>query len=83
MVLSSLAFISAVDAVTVVAWYALSTVAIRAVVYFECAGTQAVASEAATLSLSKSSSSSPSVSVASTRTGLPPSTQMNGHATGP
>lgn len=45
MVMSSLAFISVFDAVTVVAWYALSAVVARGVVYFECAGMQAVGSE--------------------------------------
>ncbi|TQV92685.1 hypothetical protein IF1G_08609 [Cordyceps javanica] len=45
MVLSSLAFVSAVDSLGVVAWYALSAVVSKGVVYFECAGIQAVASE--------------------------------------
>lgn len=43
--LSSLTFISAFDSITVVAWFALSTIVSNAIVYFECAGIQAVASE--------------------------------------
>ncbi|OAA76489.1 hypothetical protein LEL_06173 [Akanthomyces lecanii RCEF 1005] len=43
-VLSSLAVVSAVDAVRVVAWYGLSAIPGKGVVYFECAGIQAVTS---------------------------------------
>ena len=41
-VLSSLAVVSAVDAVRVVAWYGPSASLSKGVVYFECAGIQAV-----------------------------------------
>lgn len=43
--LSSLTFISAFDSITVVAYYALSTIVSKAIIYFECAGIQAAASE--------------------------------------
>ncbi|ATY58251.1 hypothetical protein A9K55_002916 [Cordyceps militaris] len=45
LVLSSLTFISAFDSITVVAFYAISTVVSKAIVYFECASIHAVASE--------------------------------------
>ncbi|KAJ6786225.1 hypothetical protein PWT90_05759 [Aphanocladium album] len=41
---AGLTFISALDAVGIVAWYVLSAILCKAVVYFECAGIQAVAS---------------------------------------
>lgn len=44
LVLSSLTFISAFDSISVVAFYALSTIASKAIVVFECVGIQAVAS---------------------------------------
>ncbi|OAA81780.1 hypothetical protein LEL_01325 [Akanthomyces lecanii RCEF 1005] len=45
LVLSSLTFISAFDSISVVAFYAISTIVSKAIVYFECAGIQAVASQ--------------------------------------
>lgn len=45
LVLSSLTFISAFDSITAVAFYAISTVVSKAIVYFECASIHAVASE--------------------------------------
>ncbi|KGQ09468.1 hypothetical protein BBAD15_g5167 [Beauveria bassiana D1-5] len=45
LVLSSLTFISAFDSIAVVAFYAMSTIVSKAILYFECAGIQAVASQ--------------------------------------
>ncbi|OAQ95632.1 hypothetical protein LLEC1_04063 [Akanthomyces lecanii] len=45
LVLSSLTFISAFDSISVVALYAISAIVSKAIVYFECAGIQAVASQ--------------------------------------
>ncbi|KAJ4153475.1 hypothetical protein LMH87_009960 [Akanthomyces muscarius] len=66
-VLSSLAVVSAVDAVRVVAWYGLSAIPSKGVVYFECAGIQAV------------TSAGPSTAQPQPQP-QPPSQQMNGNA---
>lgn len=66
-VLSSLAVVSAVDAVRVVAWYGLSAIPSKGVVYFECDGIQAV-------TIAGPSTAQPQPQP------QPPSQQMNGNA---